>query len=452
MKDLCSTHVDELLADARKPRPGRRKGVVSTPATQPKKRGRPRKNAVAFRRAERWTGGPAGAADTCPCRPVRSSRPPTAAATPTAPRSERRPGRTDPGSRSFSARSWITVQCSGPAASPQHGDDGLGRVHDYRPVRARRDHALGEQLEHRRLRDREGQDPRRHDDLFDPERLERLDAFEHLRRACPRACRRATTPQVSASIAPPGIAARPRSNAARHDDLVLRRGRSRARPTAGTSRDRVPRPRTPRARRAPDPRRTLGRPPPDGVPPVGVPGRQAQQPRTALPADPHRDARALHRGRQEAGIAQRHARPVDRGGPPGRTAIQHRDQGLFQLREPFPHGPERVAEGIEFLLEPAGTDPEVEPAAGEQVDRRRHLRQDRRVAERRRTAPACPGGLASVTAASPARAVIGSSAAIGVGARRRSARTSRRSGRRPRRNRTRAPRARRAQVGHRTRT
>jgi hypothetical protein len=29
VKDLCSTHVSELVAGARKPRPGRRKGVVA---------------------------------------------------------------------------------------------------------------------------------------------------------------------------------------------------------------------------------------------------------------------------------------------------------------------------------------------------------------------------------------------------------------------------------------
>ena len=64
VKDLCGTHVNELVAGARKPRPGRRKGTTvaagATPAAPaapksaarrsaaksaaPKKRGRPRKN------------------------------------------------------------------------------------------------------------------------------------------------------------------------------------------------------------------------------------------------------------------------------------------------------------------------------------------------------------------------------------------------------------------------
>ena len=57
VKDLCSTHVNELVAGARKPRPGRRKGTTVAAAAKPaakpaakaaaaapKKRGRPRKN------------------------------------------------------------------------------------------------------------------------------------------------------------------------------------------------------------------------------------------------------------------------------------------------------------------------------------------------------------------------------------------------------------------------
>jgi hypothetical protein len=48
VKDLCATHVSELISGARKPRPGRRKGSVArAPATKKaaatrKRRGRPR--------------------------------------------------------------------------------------------------------------------------------------------------------------------------------------------------------------------------------------------------------------------------------------------------------------------------------------------------------------------------------------------------------------------------
>lgn len=60
VKDLCNVHVNELVAGARRPRPGRRKGAVAPPAkttaapaakttakraAAAKKRGRPRKKA-----------------------------------------------------------------------------------------------------------------------------------------------------------------------------------------------------------------------------------------------------------------------------------------------------------------------------------------------------------------------------------------------------------------------
>jgi hypothetical protein len=49
IKDLCATHVSSMVSGARRPRPGRRKGVVNAAAASaagnaPKKRGRPRKN------------------------------------------------------------------------------------------------------------------------------------------------------------------------------------------------------------------------------------------------------------------------------------------------------------------------------------------------------------------------------------------------------------------------
>ena len=48
-KDLCQTHVDELTAGARKPRPGRRRAVVAAgdPVAAPRRRGRPPKSASA---------------------------------------------------------------------------------------------------------------------------------------------------------------------------------------------------------------------------------------------------------------------------------------------------------------------------------------------------------------------------------------------------------------------
>src|SRR5919199_6881344 len=42
VKDLCATHVNELVAGARKPRPGRRRGTMGeAPSATPKRRGRP---------------------------------------------------------------------------------------------------------------------------------------------------------------------------------------------------------------------------------------------------------------------------------------------------------------------------------------------------------------------------------------------------------------------------
>jgi hypothetical protein len=62
-KDLCATHVTELIAGARRPRPGRpRKMTGSAQATSaPKRRGRPRKAAAGRKRAaagrRKATGG-----------------------------------------------------------------------------------------------------------------------------------------------------------------------------------------------------------------------------------------------------------------------------------------------------------------------------------------------------------------------------------------------------------
>jgi len=51
-KDLCATHVTELVAGARRPRPGRpRKMAASDGAAAPTRRGRPRKSANGRRKS-----------------------------------------------------------------------------------------------------------------------------------------------------------------------------------------------------------------------------------------------------------------------------------------------------------------------------------------------------------------------------------------------------------------
>jgi hypothetical protein len=47
VKDMCASHVSEMIAGARRPRPGRRKAVVASAKGQARRRGRPRKTAAA---------------------------------------------------------------------------------------------------------------------------------------------------------------------------------------------------------------------------------------------------------------------------------------------------------------------------------------------------------------------------------------------------------------------
>jgi len=52
-KDLCATHVTELIAGARRPRPGRPRKMAGSaqPAATPARRGRPRKSPSGRRKA-----------------------------------------------------------------------------------------------------------------------------------------------------------------------------------------------------------------------------------------------------------------------------------------------------------------------------------------------------------------------------------------------------------------
>lgn len=45
-KDLCAAHVTELIAGARRPRPGRPRKMAGEAAAEPRRRGRPRKTAA----------------------------------------------------------------------------------------------------------------------------------------------------------------------------------------------------------------------------------------------------------------------------------------------------------------------------------------------------------------------------------------------------------------------
>ena len=56
VKDLCATHANELVAGARRPRPGRRRGTTvskQTTTTGAKRRGRPRKSGAKTTGAKR---------------------------------------------------------------------------------------------------------------------------------------------------------------------------------------------------------------------------------------------------------------------------------------------------------------------------------------------------------------------------------------------------------------
>jgi hypothetical protein len=46
-KDVCETHLSELTAGARRPRPGRRRAAIAAGESTPRRRGRPPKSAAA---------------------------------------------------------------------------------------------------------------------------------------------------------------------------------------------------------------------------------------------------------------------------------------------------------------------------------------------------------------------------------------------------------------------
>ena len=135
----------------------------------------------------------------------------------------------------------------------------------------------------------------------------------------------------------------------------------------------------------------LGRPDPAGVPAVGPLDDHPQQP-VALPADEHRRARALHRGREvPRAVGAVVAAVVD-----DRAAVlaEHRGEdvdGLAHAGQPDARRRELHADGGVLGLVPAGADADVDPAAGDAVERGErlgeHRRRPQRLAEHERAEP-----------------------------------------------------------------
>src|SRR5438105_6630546 len=77
-KDLCTTHLFEVLQGAHAPLRGRPRKAAAAQATAPRRRGRPPKVAQAAPAAPRRRGRPPKAAQTAPTTPRRRGRPPKA--------------------------------------------------------------------------------------------------------------------------------------------------------------------------------------------------------------------------------------------------------------------------------------------------------------------------------------------------------------------------------------
>lgn len=61
VKDLCGTHVNELVAGARKPRPGRRKAVAGRPAATTSRTSAAKKSSAKRSSAKKSSAGKTGA-------------------------------------------------------------------------------------------------------------------------------------------------------------------------------------------------------------------------------------------------------------------------------------------------------------------------------------------------------------------------------------------------------
>src|SRR5438132_539940 len=128
-----------------------------------------------------------------------------------------------------------------------------------------------------------------------------------------------------------------------------------------------------RARPGQDPRA-----PPD-IPVVGVLGHDAQGDALAAAADHQLGMGRLHGLGIERSIRELVVAPLEVAAALGPQGLHHLAR-LVQTLQPLAHRPERDAVGLVLVLLPARAEPQEEPAARDDVDLRRHLRDHRRVA------------------------------------------------------------------------
>ena len=142
-----------------------------------------------------------------------------------------------------SARSWITVQCSGSPASRENRDRGVERIHQE----AERSGAMTARRERRPSPDRPRRTaaPRATSTISSTPSASNRGRVRSPAPGVPDNVSARHASHVSASIAPPGNRARPRSNAASRRGLVLAERASRAPPRDGTSPGPARPPRTP---------------------------------------------------------------------------------------------------------------------------------------------------------------------------------------------------------------
>ena len=114
----------------------------------------------------------------------------------------------------------------------------------------------------------------------------------------------------------------------------------------------------------------------DRVPAIAVP-RGAAQRGAGVAADPYRGMRPLQREGFAADVGVAVELAGEAGGRSGPELLEDRDPFVGHRAAPVENG---AVQGLEFLLQPADADPQRDPSAGQDIERRHHLRRQHRVA------------------------------------------------------------------------